>query len=653
MFKRKPPKITWQFYKDESGQGESRHSGISHFSGNQTSYVARECIQNSLDAAEDNDKAVEIYFDCEKVSGTEIQARTLAKTIQNCLASGYVSPQDKEMFRGAEKLLNSRSSLECLTIRDENTKGAPDIASDSVSRGASRRTPWNALTRWSGVSGKRDGAMGSWGLGKNAAFAASRCRTVLYTTHYLNNSLMKMESRFIGKAIFVSHEDDEGNLRHSNGFFENIDKKGGFQNEAIPDCFRRSTQGTTVWILEYPFQEGWQRDLMRNAAEHFFPALEKGKLKIFVDGDQLELAEIIADRYGSKQQQKKLPLEPMTLTQRYVRTLAQPEHKWTVEIPDIGKCSFAMRLENGKDAKSKRHSLALVRGAGMFLTDQRRNMGGVVPKRFSPTTKPFTALLWCSIDRDYRSLLRDCENTRHDEISRDHLSADPERHKRAEKAFEMLRVKVQKSIKEFAESNIDFDEELVSELAEFVWRNKGSTSTKLAENGENGNRLPILKQRQLRLPSNAISNGESTVPRPQPGPNRKKTKSKRKNSPKPKPGMRPTFGNIRFRTPQNTTHETVVSFDANGGNYLSLSLLAEGEDGEMYTIRIMDVKRRLKSNTQVLNHNGTFIDSIGHKPEDGERVVLHIKTQEPIGFNSLQLKRHTRTETTHLNKPTQ
>lgn len=635
MFKKKRQKPTWQFYRNESEQGESRNSGISHFSGSRISSVARECIQNSLDAALDNDKPVEVYFEREPVSRPIIDARKLARTLQQCLDSGYVSPQDEKQFLNAKVRLESNSKLWCLAIRDENTKGTPDY----LLREDSKLTPWNALTRSSGVSGKREGAMGSWGLGKNAAFAASRCRTVLYSTHYLNDKLMKMESRFIGKAIFVSHEDEKRQLKDSNGFFENPDRKGGLQNEEIPNEFQRSTQGTTVRILDFPFEQDWQRYLMRNAAEHFFPALKKENIKIFVDGEPLVLEEIIADRWLSNQRQRNLPIEPMSLTQRYVRTLSRPEAHWIEEIPGIGKCWFAICLEDEKNAKAKKHALALVRGAGMFLTDQRRNMGGVVPKRFSATTRPFTAILWCSSDRDYKSLLRDCENTRHDEISLDHLSDDTEQYKRAEEAFRVLRTRVKDTIEEFAEINIDVDEESVNELAEFVWRNTKDTSDEWAEDGEFGGSLPTLKQKQLRLPSNAISRVESTVPRPQserkpPG---KKTKRKRSQ----KPGMRPTFGNLRFRCPLSTTHETVVSFDANGGNYNTLSLVAEGEDGETYTIRIAEAKRQLNSNTQTLDHDGVLIQSIGHKPEDGERVVLHIKTQEPIGQNSLQLKRQT------------
>src|SRR5690606_17150646 len=96
-----------------------------------------------------------------------------------------------------------------LTVEDYGTTG---LIGPSVTG-----KPFHALIKGSGVSQKSSAdAGGSFGIGKNAAFAVSQLRTVFYSTLYQLNGATHHLAQ--GKSILVSHTDDRGNEKRGIGY---------------------------------------------------------------------------------------------------------------------------------------------------------------------------------------------------------------------------------------------------------------------------------------------------------------------------------------------------------------------------------------------------------------------------------------------------
>lgn len=187
--------MIWSFFKNSVGQECGFHdAGVETFKGNLERYLAREAIQNSLDARDDQKKPVLVKFDLCSVSSKDIpDIKSVATTFRRC--AKYWPKDDKAVafFEQAENLAKAKK-VTALRIGDYNTKGVTGSDTD-------REDSWYSLIRCSGSSSKWAGEGGSFGIGKNAPFAASRMRVVLYSTLTKDKSLA-----FQGVAKLVSHE---------------------------------------------------------------------------------------------------------------------------------------------------------------------------------------------------------------------------------------------------------------------------------------------------------------------------------------------------------------------------------------------------------------------------------------------------------------
>lgn len=161
----------WEFTKS-SGQIKGISDGsIESFNRNILESLARETCQNSLDAAISDDH-VEVFFDLEY--------------IESCHFPGYndylnMIEKSKEFWSNNEKALNAlekadktlhETKLPVLVIKDYNTKGIEGPYSNSYF------SPWQSITVLDGGSTKRGNTGGSYGIGKNAPYAASTLRAV-------------------------------------------------------------------------------------------------------------------------------------------------------------------------------------------------------------------------------------------------------------------------------------------------------------------------------------------------------------------------------------------------------------------------------------------------------------------------------------------
>ena len=264
----------WRFPPTNGGRVDGFNDpGIAHFSGTPYSSLARETIQNSLDARDSYDQPVHVSFEVIKLSPDDMGRAELSAAIDAC--RGEVDsddPAQPELIRAQEVL--ARESIPFLRVSDRNTTGL-------------RGKHWRTLVKMQGASFKADleGAGGSFGIGKYAPFAVSALRTVFYWTCYEEDG--RNLERFQGKCVLMSHQHD-GEEVQGTGFYGLRD--GCVEmTTSIPDCFRLTMQrsrpilGTSLAIAGFMETRDWRRRVASSVIENFFYAIDRGELKVLIE----------------------------------------------------------------------------------------------------------------------------------------------------------------------------------------------------------------------------------------------------------------------------------------------------------------------------------------------------------------------------------
>lgn len=206
--------LGWEFPVDSGDQWQGFNDpGIEHFRGSPFSNLAREIIQNSLDAAIGN-APVSVSFSLQEVPTQQIPGiDELKDAVKRCLeAPGNDGKRAQQFFFTAAKALLGRA-VPVLSIVEKNTTGI---------RGPYKTdSPYFAYMKASGQSRKevRSGSvgLGSYGIGKLAPFAVSDIRTIFVSTIFKVGGSFKQYTQ--GKALLTSHLDHNGRTRQSIGYW--------------------------------------------------------------------------------------------------------------------------------------------------------------------------------------------------------------------------------------------------------------------------------------------------------------------------------------------------------------------------------------------------------------------------------------------------
>ena len=436
---------TWQFPPNTSSDIEGPNdAGITHFMSNRKDSVIREAVQNSLDAQADPAKPVKVKFEITQRTPSDFAVPSLIEALKAAIRSDANDEAHRKQFERGVNLLARGGRIQCLSITDSNTTGA-----DDEPRQNNAPSKWRALTKGTGSNAKdqRDAA-GSYGLGKFAAFAVTDIRTVLYSVAYVSDR--KLHHRFQGKTILVSHRNSSGEECRRIGYLGGSDYQP-IVDASVPRPFRLREPGTALHIPGYEQEERWQSASLRTLTKHFFHAIIRGKLEVEVDGTVVK-----ADNINSQ------PLDKQTAN--FVRVSQSPPIART-HIADIG--GVTLRIEVSKEPSDRRREIALVRDAGMMITDQRRNMGLSLSGSALPSHwHGFTAIIEC-LSRGELSLLREAESPAHDRVSTDYI-ADPEERKEAKDRLNELGNWVKERIREYAEPVLSDDSDNADELAPWL-----------------------------------------------------------------------------------------------------------------------------------------------------------------------------------------
>lgn len=431
--------IGWKFPPLNGGEGQGfEHAGMAHFQGNRLGSLAREIIQNSLDARRNDAKPVDVTFELQSIDvhrylgGDELRRHLLA------CAEVATNGKAERFFRDAAALLD-RDAVQFLRVSDGNTTGLGE-------------KQWRALVKMQGEGAKRDAtAGGSFGIGKNAPFAVSPLRTVGYWTY--SNINGETAEKFQAKAILMSHlweADDQNRTTETQavGFYGDATTCRELRPPNIPSVFRRLNhreqpiEGTTVWISGFHTDGEWRRKITRSVLRNYFYAIDRGRLEILIEPDDSEdPSPTSLDRDSLRSVfdyflADTAPDTDLIDAHRYWLIPRGAAHVFEKELDGLG--SVKLWVEVGEDLPRK---VALIRGTGMLITDRQRGL-----MRFRDL-RDFAAV--CVFESDEANeLLRNMENPAHDRFEPDRL---PEQdRKRGSEALERVVKWIRENLKEVA-----------------------------------------------------------------------------------------------------------------------------------------------------------------------------------------------------------
>lgn len=406
----------WRFLPNPGDEEEGLgHAGIETYKGSPYPGIARECSQNSLDAAvraaDGASQPVRLVFRHITLSPSEVPGlESLREALKDCLRHAEASGRKKEIdfFRRAVSSA-SQSKIPVLAVEDYGTTGL--IGPSEPGR------PFYALVKSSGVSQKAGpGAGGSFGIGKNAAFAISSLRTVFYSTLYGDGA--KKVHLAQGKSILISHSNGAEKKRatgywgaHGYGAVEGV--------EHIPPWLVRSEVGTTVASLGFVEQENWHWQVTESLVRNFFSAVNAGAVTFSVHSAAGDVLEITSETIPALFSQGEVlcaaddagTSEDLQFSAAMFSALRSSE---TVseerDFSNLGR--FRLRLLQG-DRLPKR--VGILRN-GMYICDNLKKFNHPLA-RFS-LSRDFVGILE-PIDHSACAMVREMENPKHDELSAD------------------------------------------------------------------------------------------------------------------------------------------------------------------------------------------------------------------------------------------
>lgn len=420
--------IGWKFPPTNGGRVDGFNDpGMAHFGGNPLASLAREIIQNSLDARDptiSDGVSVHVSFEIQEIERRDALGREeLARAIEACITEVEETGDDDKahsMLTEAKRLVR-RQKLPYLRVSDRHTTGLRD-------------RHWRALVKMQGASVKeRTDAGGSHGIGKYAPFAVSLLRTVFYWTRFDEGHRRAVE-KFQGKAVLMSHRVDSVETQGT-GFYGLVDGCREIENEAIPERIRRVERagrrgnGTSLWIAGFQTSDAWQRRIARSVIGNFFYAIDTGMLSVTIEPDkeleQRQLLEInkstvpnwfeylLPSEHGNDSDSEEE--EAIWEAYRFWELLDAGDPTAEKEDNDLGHCRLWIRVSDELPSK-----VGFVRGTGMLITTQQRGL-----LRF-PGLRDFIAV--CVFDaKKGNELLRRMENPQHNQFEPDRLPADSEK----------------------------------------------------------------------------------------------------------------------------------------------------------------------------------------------------------------------------------
>ncbi|MDO8565835.1 MAG: hypothetical protein Q7S04_01445 [Candidatus Moranbacteria bacterium] len=414
---------------------------LGYFGGDYNQCVAREVIQNSIDARDDTECPVFVKFEKLKLPIADVPGiAELKEHIKICLAQAKSEHNDKaeKHYRDALKIATA-TSIDVLRASDYNTSGLDGVDDD-------KKGKWHRLVKAVGENQLTGAGGGSYGIGKGAPFVASMMRAVYYSTKNSSGEVI-----FQGKARLLSHQWKGSDYRGVGSFgiegYKSVREEG-----KIPEIFIRDKQGTDINIIGYNVTPSWKDELAKSVLDNFWMAIHSNDLEVIIsDGAD----EISINRATLPELLEKHSRDEGLI---YYRTVINPTRTFKKQLPLLGACTFYVRIEE----RFPRETIYM-----------RRPKMRVSKWRFPKTLhEPHAGLFICE-DVEGNKLLRNLEPPEHDEWK---ATLDPLQGK---EIIAAVRSWITGNLKELAAEESD-DSEEVPGLEKFLPYDEDSEKESLA-----------------------------------------------------------------------------------------------------------------------------------------------------------------------------
>lgn len=345
---------------DEQGLNNSL---IETFNDSPIKSLAREILQNSLDAAIGGQRA-EVQFKSFNLSRDAFPGvEELTDIMDKCFKFAR-NDKTKNFFSNAKSVLQS-DKINFLRISDFNTKGLCGSDKD-------RGTDWANLVRSTGSSDKKGEKGGSFGIGKGAPFACSALRTVFYSTFDCNGLKASQGVSRLTSFILKKFDDGADDVAQGVGYYgiQEAHKVNPCREMLMLDeNFKRETTGTDIYIAGLRKEifddiNELQTTIINEVLDGFLMAIWDEKLSVRVNSfviDKANLATIV-ERFKDK-------LNPSTLMNY---ELLAKDTKWEDFDICIGNCKIGhirLSIALRHDGNNK---ISMIRSTGMKILDKDR-----------------------------------------------------------------------------------------------------------------------------------------------------------------------------------------------------------------------------------------------------------------------------------------
>lgn len=385
------------------------HSGEDRFSDNKYQSLAREVIQNSLDARNKklaSDSPVKVEFSLMKIENDEFPEVSYIRDEVIPKAQGFSkwkSNEDtKEYLSEMIDALNT-PKISVLRISDFGTTGLNENQYESIiGEGYSVKVD--------------DDSQGSKGIGKAAPFVNSIFRTVFY-----NSKSTDFEDNSVGIMHFLSfpiNENDESDITEPEGKFVESEYNR-IRKQTVFGDYVRNDFGTDLFIMGFDEDEGeWENHLILSILYNFFISIYQEKLVVSV-GDlvinKASLSDVI-DYFGNQDLSGDLKRQ-YDETRRYFKVLAtkEGEEKKTFPLDSKFVELFPEFIESENDG-----TLMIIRddeGTRRVLQTRSSGMRIFARSRIVPNI-PYTAIFQATGSK-FNRFLKDMESAAHNNWSKD------------------------------------------------------------------------------------------------------------------------------------------------------------------------------------------------------------------------------------------
>lgn len=241
--------------------------------------LAREILQNSIDAKNSDEEPVRVEFKEFEISKEDIPGIDDFETeLNNCLLSWKEDSNCETIY---QKMLDEikKDKIRCLRISDFNTTGLKGIERDDI-----ENNQFLALTKGSGISKKKPGISGgSKGVGKYAAYGTSKFSLIFYSTKTVDG-----HKGSIGVAELVSSEiKNDSSVKdwtQGVGFYAiNEYNQPNINLLDLDPSFKRTECGTDIYIIGFKSAKNWEEDVINRLLDSFLVSIYCEKLEIKIN----------------------------------------------------------------------------------------------------------------------------------------------------------------------------------------------------------------------------------------------------------------------------------------------------------------------------------------------------------------------------------